>query len=770
MNHSLPFYSLANLQRFVVVALVLLCAASLQAQTPKVAFVGVTRTGSPDGFSFVAGESLPASSTIYFTDEEYREVCGAFHFDSECEIIDDGEPYILYTAPNDGVAAGEVVTISETTANTFTVGGAGGTAVLGGSGSFTLSASDCLFSFATSNPADPLDNVTEIYAGLLLEEAFDGSVSIGDDPRGDYPNAIVTILNASDGEYTPGLRNSPADAAAIMNVANWTIVNPPANLALSPTPFTGGIDLSPVNMAVCPTLGSVTTSPSGSICEGTTFDVTITGLANMASSSNNDTDYGIRFVAFSASTSNPYVGGIDLATVAFGNLTASNTMGMATGQSIATPGTYTIYAVLSPTPEDADCRPSTQTMITINANPAVSFTALADVCIDAGIQAGLGGAAPTGGVYSGSGVTDDGNGMTYSFDPATAGVGVHTITYNVVDANGCAGSATDQVEVFAVPTVTFTSSLSTVGVSDGTQTVSGGSPMGGTYSGSGVTDDGNGMSFTFDPATAGVGTTTVTYSFTDANGCSNSATADIEVTNIVLPGDVCGDAIDISSLFGGPINTPQVSDVQDNTDYNPDNDPGAGYECWFGDPVLNNTIWYAFTGDGEKYTITTLLCDTLNSPLVNNDSQFALYSGDCTSPVAVACNDDEDFDNQIYNAFLEITTEVGVDYLLMVDGYVDNVNYAAIGTYCLEVTKLETVGVQDIRNTEFNVYPNPTTGWVQLDGFTADQIEVLDQLGRTVRTQAQAGKGVDLSGLPAGVYVLRMTSGTDVYSAKVVKE
>lgn len=573
----------------------------------------------------------------------------------------------------------------------------------------------------------------------------------------------------------------------------------------------------------------------------------------MASSSNNDTDYGIRFVAFSASTSNPYVGGTDLATVAFGNLTASNTMGMATGQSIATPGTYTIYAVLSPTPEDADCRPSAQTMLTINANPVVVFTALADICIDAGVQAGLSGGIPgagaysgpgvtddgngmtysfdpaaagvgvhtitytftnangctasasdqvevfnippvvftalpdicidagiqtglgsgipTGGTYSGSGVTDDGNGMTYSFDPATAGVGTHTITYTFVNANGCTGNATDQVEVFALPTVTFTSSLSTVGVGDGVQAgVSGGSPSGGVYSGNGVTDDGNGMSFSFDPAVAGAGTTTVTYSFTDANGCSNSATSDIEVTNIVLPGDVCGDAIDISGLFGGPINTPQISDIQDNTDYNPDNDPGAGYECWFGDqPVLNNTIWFAFTGDGEKYTLRSIQCDTLN-PMINTDTQFALYSGDCTTPVAVACNDDEDFDNQVYNSFLEITTEVGVDYLLMVDGYVAANDYAAIGTFCLEVNRLETVGVQDIRNTEFNVYPNPTTGWVQLDGFTADQIEVLDQLGRTVRTQAQAGNGVDLSGLPAGVYVLRMTSGTDVYSAKVIKE
>jgi len=75
--------------------------------------------------------------------------------------------------------------------------------------------------------------------------------------------------------------------------------------------------------------------------------------------------------------------------------------------------------------------------VEVFALPVVTFTALADLCIDAGVQAGLGGGTSTGGTYSGTGVTDDGNGMTYSFDPATAGVGTHTITYNYTDGNGC---------------------------------------------------------------------------------------------------------------------------------------------------------------------------------------------------------------------------------------------------------------------------------------------------------------------------------------------
>jgi hypothetical protein len=64
----------------------------------------------------------------------------------------------------------------------------------------------------------------------------------------------------------------------------------------------------------------------------------------------------------------------------------------------------------------------------------VTFTAPADLCIDAGIQSGLGSGTATGGIYSGTGVTDD-DGETYSFDPAAAGIGTHTITYTFRNTN-----------------------------------------------------------------------------------------------------------------------------------------------------------------------------------------------------------------------------------------------------------------------------------------------------------------------------------------------
>lgn len=91
-----------------------------------------------------------------------------------------------------------------------------------------------------------------------------------------------------------------------------------------------------------------------------------------------------------------------------------------------------------------------------------AFTAPEDVCANDEVLTGLSGGTPSGGVYSGPGVTDDGNGLTYSFDPVAAGIGVHTIMYEVPSGPcSVASSATDDIEVIAVPP-----GPTTTGVSD----------------------------------------------------------------------------------------------------------------------------------------------------------------------------------------------------------------------------------------------------------------------------------------------------------------
>ncbi|MEL6837614.1 MAG: hypothetical protein AAFP77_31685, partial [Bacteroidota bacterium] len=209
------------------------------------------------------------------------------------------------------------------------------------------------------------------------------------------------------------------------------------------------------------------------------------------------------------------------------------------------------------------CAVRTTDDVEVFALPNITFSAPADFCSEAGVQTGLGGGAPAGGVYSGPGVTDDGNGMTYSFNPAAADVGVHTITYTLTDANGCTASASDDVEVFPLPIVGFTAPADLC-IDAGVQTgLGGGTPPEGTetgdfgvYSGDGVTDDGNGMTYSFDPAAAGIGVHTITYTYTDENGCTDSASDDVEVfdfpvVTFTAPSDLCIDSGVQTGLGGG---------------------------------------------------------------------------------------------------------------------------------------------------------------------------------------------------------------------------
>ena len=84
--------------------------------------------------------------------------------------------------------------------------------------------------------------------------------------------------------------------------------------------------------------------------------------------------------------------------------------------------------------------------VTVTVIPAISadFPDLGGYCLDEASFA-LTSATPVGGVYSGPGVSNN------MFDPAAAGVGVHTLYYYYVDSVGCAGQDSAMVEVFALP-------------------------------------------------------------------------------------------------------------------------------------------------------------------------------------------------------------------------------------------------------------------------------------------------------------------------------
>lgn len=119
--------------------------------------------------------------------------------------------------------------------------------------------------------------------------------------------------------------------------------------------------------------------------------------------------------------------------------------------------------------------------------------------------------------------------------------GTYTATVTVAS---CASATSNSIAVTVNPnpTVSF-GSVPMLCSTDGPYTLTQGSPAGGTYSGTGVTGN------QFNPATTGISSTTVTYNYTNGNGCSGSAQ-----TTVVVDGcaSIAENKLDLISVYPNP--------------------------------------------------------------------------------------------------------------------------------------------------------------------------------------------------------------------------
>ncbi|NRA12369.1 MAG: T9SS type A sorting domain-containing protein [Crocinitomicaceae bacterium] len=139
---------------------------------------------------------------------------------------------------------------------------------------------------------------------------------------------------------------------------------------------------------------------------------------------------------------------------------------------------------------------------------------------------------PPGGIYSGPGVTGN------NFDASVAGAGSSTVIYTFTDSLGCANNASTDIIVNPLPMVSLNANAV---VCVYFTNVPAGTPLGGTYSGPGVTGN------NFDPSEAGLGIHSVTYTFTDSIGCT-----DIDVQDCA---SISENSLDGVSVYPNPATT-----------------------------------------------------------------------------------------------------------------------------------------------------------------------------------------------------------------------
>ncbi len=112
-----------------------------------------------------------------------------------------------------------------------------------------------------------------------------------------------------------------------------------------------------------------------------------------------------------------------------------------------------------------------------------------------------------------------------SYTPTAAGT---YFAETRIIANNCTSDSRVAVTLTVNPLPVLTFDDPTDACAGGSSVVLSASPNGGTFSGAGVSGN------EFDPVAAGVGVHVLTYSYTDVNGCENTATQEIEVFDLPI--------------------------------------------------------------------------------------------------------------------------------------------------------------------------------------------------------------------------------------------
>lgn len=421
-----------------------------------------------------------------------------------------------------------------------------------------------------------------------------------------------------------------------------------------------------------------------------------------------------------------------------GTFSGSGVLGASFNPSTAGSGVHTVSYTVT---DINGCTGTSNQTVQVFNTPDASFTGLdANYCNDDADVVLI--PMQTGGVFSGSGIFGN------TFSPASAGLGLVTISYEIADPN-CPAQTSVSTYIFAPPLVNF-SGLEVSYCSGDVPDALTGSPTGGVFSGTGI----NGV--LFQPLGLS-GNQTVTYNYTDANGCSNAIS---QTTHVFTSPD--------ASFTGLQTNYCSDEDISTLT-------PTQSGGVFLGNGVQNNFFnpGLATTGSNTvTYSITN--ADGCTSEEVQNTSVYqepdmeVTLIGETLNAVPQSGVTYQWID---CNTMTQIAGETGLSYLPEGMG-----SYAVIienagcsdTSECISYTlDLEHAGAL----IRWKLYPNPTSGKIVVEVPTACALMIYDATGRIVLSHELVNEknDVDLSEyLVDGVYKVTLIGEDWTESCSIV--
>ncbi|MFY7740737.1 MAG: GEVED domain-containing protein [Flavobacterium sp.] len=149
------------------------------------------------------------------------------------------------------------------------------------------------------------------------------------------------------------------------------------------------------------------------------------------------------------------------------------------------------------------------------------------------------------------------------------------------------------------------------------------------------------------------------------------------------------------------------------------------------------------------------------------DTGIEAFSGSCGLLTSIGCNDDDDGTDFFSLLSLTALTPGSTIYLRVFD--YDNIEFGTFQVSAYDAS----LGTNSFDSSNFTFYPNPVKDVLNLSySKNIDTVQIMNILGQEVSAKSinATQAAIDMSNLPSGTYLVRLTSENQVKTIKVVKE
>lgn len=213
--------------------------------------------------------------------------------------------------------------------------------------------------------------------------------------------------------------------------------------------------------------------------------------------------------------------------------------------------------------------------------------------------------------------------------------------------------------------------------------------------------------------------------------------------------DACANAFVISAI---PYTNTQDATAATNN---------AGFINACSTDTMNDGVWYTVVGNGNDIVINI-------TGVTGWDPQVGVYTGSCGTFTCVGTVDVGGTSGS--ETYTIAASAIGTTYYINVGHFSGSTN-SPEGPFTIGVT--QNLATDSFDDANFAFYPNPVNDVLNLS-YTENitKVQVINLLGQEVRTNSMDATlaQVDMSNLPSGTYLVKVTANDKVKTIKVIKQ